>query len=340
VTAPDTPVHDLRIRSLAIAVSQTLSAAVTARDDGALSDPWPWLASMVADHHREHPLSEGDLVLLRRAVCDAYAMDPSTEREAAAALVSRHEEWGLCQLRAACGDEPAPGALAVRAFLTTAELHPLLGRWPAELNPLQADWSAGSGAGDLTDAQVWAQMAEAGAQVLFGRYLEDRDVYTAAIYAQSSGRRRTVHLGVDVVVPSQAPLAAPLDGVIELAEDNAAPQDYGPVVVLRHELPDGHTFFTLYGHLARRTLREVRVGQKIAGGETFAWVGERYENGDWLPHVHVQILVSLVGLGRDVPGVVARDDLPVWKSLSPDPALLLRWPVQRDLPPERDLRAM
>jgi 4-aminobutyrate aminotransferase-like enzyme len=41
--------------------------------------------------------------------------------------------------------------------------------------------------------------------------------------------------------------------------------------------------------------------------------------------VHLQLFCSLVGLGRDVPGVGVRSDLPVWKSLCPDPNLVLRW---------------
>ena len=42
--------------------------------------------------------------------------------------------------------------------------------------------------------------------------------------------------------------------------------------------------------------------------------------------MHVQLLVDLVGLGLDVPGVAAPSERTVWESLSPDPNLLLRDP--------------
>ena len=66
--------------------------------------------------------------------------------------------------------------------------------------------------------------------------------------------RRTVHLGVDLTVPAGSAVHAPLDGIVHGFEDARGRLDYGPVVVLRHEVRDDEgqlTFFTLYGHLDR-----------------------------------------------------------------------------------------
>jgi 4-aminobutyrate aminotransferase-like enzyme len=135
-----------------------------------------------------------------------------------------------------------------------------------------------------------------------------------------------VHLGVDLFVPAGSAVFAPLDGVVHALNDNAMPQDYGPVVILRHVTDTGEGFFTLYGHLARTTLTALRVGQEVTAGERFATVGTQDENGGWAPHVHLQVLTSLVGLGVDVPGVGAPADLGVWRSVCPDPNLLLGLP--------------
>ena len=62
----------------------------------------------------------------------------------------------------------------------------------------------------------------------------------------------------------------------------------------------------------------------MRAGDRIATFGRPAENGGWAPHVHVQVLLDLIGLGVDVPGVAPRGELALWRSLSPDPALLLR----------------
>jgi murein DD-endopeptidase MepM/ murein hydrolase activator NlpD len=233
------------------------------------------------------------------------------------------------RFRAAHGYEADPSARAVRRFLATVRAHPVvLDRPAAQVPRLTFDWSAGSGAAGWTAQRLFAHLREHGAQLGLGRYLEDRDVYTTQAYAtgDGSGQRRTVHLGVDLLVPAGTAVSAPLDGVVHDLHDNAAPQDYGPVVVLAHRTDAGEGFFTLYGHLSRVTLDRLTIGQPVTGGERFATVGTYDENGGWVSHVHVQVLTSLLGMGVDVPGVCARRDLPVWRSVCPDPNLLLGLP--------------
>ena len=102
--------------------------------------------------------------------------------------------------------------------------------------------------------------------------------------------------------------------------------DYGPLVVLRHEPEDGVAFFTLYGHLSQDTLPALRVGQRVAAGQAFARVGAPPTNGDWAPHVHVQVILDLLGLANDFPGVARASERELWTALSPDPNLLLGIP--------------
>jgi murein DD-endopeptidase MepM/ murein hydrolase activator NlpD len=225
------------------------------------------------------------------------------------ALGEAREHW-------ARGLEPSPRGAAVRAYLAAATPFPVLGRPLAELDHRVMDWSGI----DPPRVEVRDDL------VFVGRYLEDRTVYTADAYRTASGQWRTLHLGVDLFVPAGHPLYAPLDGVVEALGDNDAPLDYGPVIVLRHDLPDGEPCFTLYGHLARTSLDQLAPGSPVAAGEVFATVGARTENGGWEPHVHVQVLTDLFGLGLDVPGVAPRSERELWAGLCPDPNLLLRVP--------------
>jgi len=54
--------------------------------------------------------------------------------------------------------------------------------------------------------------------------------------------------------PAGTPVFAPLGGVVHAFADNSAPLDYGPVIILRHDV-NGVTFYTLYGHLSRASLQ-------------------------------------------------------------------------------------
>jgi 4-aminobutyrate aminotransferase-like enzyme len=121
---------------------------------------------------------------------------------------------------------------------------------------------------------------------------------------------------------------------VHILANNAAPQDYGPLVILRHETGDSEEFFTLYGHLTRDTLHKLKVGQRIAQGESFARVGAASENGGWPPHLHFQIIFDLLYLGADFPGVAYASQRSVWTSLSPDPNVLLGVPAERFPPKE------
>jgi 4-aminobutyrate aminotransferase-like enzyme len=109
--------------------------------------------------------------------------------------------------------------------------------------------------------------------------------------------------------------------VVEAAVDRDEPLDYGPTLVLRHEV-GSVTFHTLYGHLSRETLQGVAVGDRVARGQRIATLGDLHENGGWAPHLHLQLLVDPLDDPAAVPGVARPSREAVWRSISPDPALL------------------
>jgi 4-aminobutyrate aminotransferase-like enzyme/Ser/Thr protein kinase RdoA (MazF antagonist) len=180
--------------------------------------------------------------------------------------------------------------------------------------------------------KLFGEMRRAGAAVGIGRYDEARLLYRSALFGANdrpTDDRRTIHLGIDLFVAPGARVYAPLDGVVHAMANNDAPQDYGPVVILKHAVGEGLEFFTLYGHLSRETLKELKVEQRIPQRHPFARVGEAYENGGWVPHLHFQVIVDLLDQGCDFPGVCAASERAVWKRLSPDPNLLLGIPAKK-----------
>ncbi len=162
-------------------------------------------------------------------------------------------------------------------------------------------------------------MAEAGTAFAFGRYAEPRDLYKSEHFTGGEDSR-TVHMGLDLFCSAGTPIAAPLDGAVEITADNARELDYGPLLVLRHEDPDGEMFFTLYGHLGPEVLAELEVGQAVSAGQPIATVGAPPGNGNWPPHLHFQLILDLKNLGADFPGVASASEQEYWLGLSPSPA--------------------
>jgi hypothetical protein len=75
----------------------------------------------------------------------------------------------------------------------------------------------------------------------------------------------------------------PFPATIHSFANNTDPLDYGPVIVLQHDIGDGLTFYTLYGHLSASSLDSLTIGQPIAQGQKFAEIGTYPTNGDWPP---------------------------------------------------------
>ena len=159
-----------------------------------------------------------------------------------------------------------------------------------------------------------------------GYYGEPRLVYTDKAFRQGRGRasdRRTVHLGIDVFAPAGTRVHAPIDGVVHAVENRTAHLDYGGMVVLSHETPEGEPFYSLYGHLDPTVCADLEPGQFLQSGEIFAELGDATNNGGWTPHLHIQLAVTVDGLGNDWPGVADPNELELWKVICPNPAALL-----------------
>jgi len=61
----------------------------------------------------------------------------------------------------------------------------------------------------------------------------------------------------------------------------------------------------------------------VAQGQRIAWFGNETENGGWPPHLHFQVLLDRLGIEGDFPGACFYKEKEVWKSICPNPELLI-----------------
>jgi murein DD-endopeptidase MepM/ murein hydrolase activator NlpD len=173
--------------------------------------------------------------------------------------------------------------------------------------------------------RLFARIADSDLPVGIGRYDEDRTLYRHSPLFDGVSERRSVHLGIDLFVMEGTAVMTPLPARVHSSADNTGLGNYGPTVILEHTL-DGLKFWTLYGHLERRSANHLVMGRRLSAGEEFAAVGENTENGGWPPHLHFQLMVDLLDHFGDFPGVAAPSERQRWLELCPDPNLILGIP--------------
>lgn len=186
---------------------------------------------------------------------------------------------------------------------------------------------------DYVFGKLWAHDATVGV----GGYGEDRVLYRRSAHFQQGEEPRSVHLGVDLWADAGTPVFAPLDGTVHSFGDNANFGDYGPTVILQHQLPFVDRFgpkllrfFTLYGHLTRASLLGKKAGMPVQAGERLGKIGPFPENGDWPPHLHFQLIADMQGREGDYPGVCAPSQREAFLRNCPNPNLVLRLPELAD----------
>ena len=156
-----------------------------------------------------------------------------------------------------------------------------------------------------------------------GGYAENRVIYRHRKHFTDSDKPRSIHLGIDIWTDAGEPVHSPLDGIVHSYAFNDHYGDYGPTIILAHQL-SGVTFYTLYGHLSLESLKGIYEGKPIPAGENFAFIGPYPENGDWPPHLHFQVISDIGGYRGDFPGVSSVEEQDYYLALCPDPDLILR----------------
>ena len=182
---------------------------------------------------------------------------------------------------------------------------------------------------DLTNANLFETFVENHleanqAKVAYGGYIEKRNLYKrSVVFQQPETDARNIHLGLDLWIKAGTAVLAALDGKIHSFQNNHLLGDYGPTIILDHQI-EGLIFYTLYGHLSLESLNHLKIGQLVKQAETIAFLGKPPINGDYAPHLHFQIIKDLEGKFGDYPGVCAEKDVSYYKHNCPDPNLLLK----------------
>jgi len=175
------------------------------------------------------------------------------------------------------------------------------------------------------DSWITRKLTENNCRYGIGGYMEHRTIYARSAHFDTVDEPRRLHLGVDIWAPAGTAVYAPLAGVVHSFADNDHFGDYGPTIILEHEL-GGMKFYSLYGHLSKASLDGLFIGKSVAKNEKIAAFGTMDENGHWPPHLHFQLMLDMEGKVGDYPGVCKFSEKEIYLNNIPDPQLILGFP--------------
>ncbi len=152
-----------------------------------------------------------------------------------------------------------------------------------------------------------------------GWYLEDRSYILTGTHIKKEWR--IFHLGIDILFWAGTNLYSPLDGIVYEKWYEPGDGNYGGYIIIKYSVL-GSEFYALYGHLSLSSIIE---SQFVKRWEIFGKLWESNENGNWFPHLHLQVFT-----GRDLDiwkskGYCKLEDIAQIKYFCPDPSFLLRY---------------
>jgi murein DD-endopeptidase MepM/ murein hydrolase activator NlpD len=173
---------------------------------------------------------------------------------------------------------------------------------------------------------AWAahQLYISGCRYGIGGYNEHRTIYNRSSHFDTDDEPRRLHLGVDIWGEAGTPVYNFYDASVHSFQNNDHFGDYGATIILKYDL-GGTLLHVLYGHLSHSSLHGLQEGQLIPAGEQFAFLGVPEENGNWPPHLHIQLIFDMQGKKGDYPGVCQFSKRALFLENCPDPELILRY---------------
>lgn len=249
---------------------------------------------------------------------------------------SIHPVWAEATFRHACGFDANPRHQQIRDLLNQQkfDLNQLMPSQHTKSHCFHPDMSVGStwlgnsasySDFDLFDFKIKQLQKQHPDAHIAGGYGEHRPFYTSDAFRQEGNlgyEYRTCHLGLDVWSTAGAPVHAPLDGVVVSAHVNPGDKDYGPTLIVKHDI-GGIELLTLYGHLSHESLDISPVGKSIKRGDLLCTLGLPHENGGWSPHLHFQVISHMLGNRHDFAGACRPKDWPVMQQFCVNPMYLL-----------------
>ena len=321
------------------------------------NDPLNASLSLIKGYHSTFPLEEIELQHLYSAIAmrlviivTRAAMSKIEEPDNEYLWISEKPAWKVLEkwhsasdefahysFREVCGFTAHPDELKIKKWASKndfdlSDLFPSIHKDKAHLLDLSVSskWIGHEKEFnnlDLFQFKINQLQKEVPDKIIAGGYLEPRPIYTSAEYDKigNSGREsRTIHLGVDFWLPENTAVHALFDSEVMIAVNDAGDKEYGGLVVLKHHIQDLE-FYTLYGHLSIKSATKNIVGTIIKKGEKIGNLGNHLENGNWAPHLHFQVMLSLLDYTKDFPGVTYYNQVNVWKSICPDPNLVFKF---------------
>ncbi len=169
------------------------------------------------------------------------------------------------------------------------------------------------------DAYNTQLLQESSASWALWGYLEDRSHILTGTHIREEWR--VYHLGVDVLFPSGTSLYNPLDGEIYESWYEPGDGNYGGYIIIKYTFGKDY-FYALFWHLSPSSITKKL---SLKQGEIFAHLWEPQENGNWFPHLHLQIFT-----GKDIDiwknrGYCSAVDVPQMRYICPDPHFLIRY---------------
>ena len=158
------------------------------------------------------------------------------------------------------------------------------------------------------------------ANVAYGGYLEKRNLY-ADTTRFSEGEVRDIHLGVDFWCKAGTKVMVPITGTVHSFKNNADRGNYGPTIILEHQLPNRERFYTLYGHLSVESLEVLHKGKPFKRGDVLGHLGTTDINVNYAPHLHFQLILDLEGHQGDYPGVCNDKKVGFYQQNCPNPLI-------------------
>jgi len=311
---------------------------------------------IVKGYHSTFPLKERELVHLYDAIAMRLVISVTksainkikepdngylvtSEKPAWEVLKKWHSipaDFALYSFRQACGFRAHPNEMAFKDWmndqkLSLAALFPTIQKndiQPLDLS-VSSTWIGHENEFndlDLFQYKINKLQSQHPEKIIAGGYLEPRPIYTSSSFDKIGNygtASRSIHLGIDFWLAAQTPVHALFDGEVVVSYNNAGPKLYGGLLVLKHQI-ENFAFYTLYGHLSIESVSNKSVGDTIKKGTCIGYLGNKKENGNWVPHLHFQIMLSLLNFKNDFPGVADFNEIAVWKSICPDPHLLFK----------------
>ncbi|WP_409259507.1 aminotransferase class III-fold pyridoxal phosphate-dependent enzyme [Pseudomonas sp. KCJK9009] len=326
-----------------------------------MDDPIGAAAALVAGFHEKYPLQAQELdvlfnlIAMRLVISVTFSASRQDQTDDNPYLaISEAPAWRLLEqldsmnprlatgiLRKACGFDAIEGAGEVRRWI--ADNHKsfadlvrpsaaILDKVIAPFGDASHEMTIASAQQRPADATRWWNECSAAhkAPLGIGPWGEVRAVYTDSAFESRfiKGQHRTLHVGVDLLMPAGTPLYAPIAGTVRSVEVEPDPLGYGGLVMLEHTPPGCPPFLTLWGHMAHEALSRLKAGDKLEAGDLVGYMGSDHENGGWIPHLHLQLVTDTQLRACEVIGVGEPAYREAWADLFPDASALAGIPPE------------